>query len=222
MLIHEFNEIAKNAQKKAFITIGIEIQKDEVQTLTQHQEKYKKLRLKCAGKNFENDANLLYCIENSFVTIRHELQMLINIKEDNMDEAWANLVNAQVIYGTVVRNSPIELITANGYLERLASYERLLFPVLYFQSMGGIIKKSTCSICGQNFNKCVHIRGRLYNGELCYREIVEFELEEVSLVETPANKHARALTIQHNGKNVDVMTLREKPQIEKSDNDENT
>lgn len=35
------------------------------------------------------------------------------------------------------------------------------------------------------------------------------ELEEVSFVENPANKHCRVLTIESNGKIIDIMTLRE-------------
>jgi len=138
--------------------------------------------------------------------------MLVNIKEDKMNEAWGNLVNAQVIYGTVVRNYPFENET--GYIERLASYEKLLFPNLFFQSAGGIIKKSHCSICNSKYGKCDHLKGKLYNGELCCRIITEMELEEVSLVENPANKHCRVLTIEQNGKKIDIMTLREGSIIE--------
>ena len=57
----------------------------------------------------ENEANLIYCIDNSLLAIQYELQMLVNIKEDKMNEAWGNLVNAQVVYGTVISNYPFEL-----------------------------------------------------------------------------------------------------------------
>jgi len=138
--------------------------------------------------------------------------MLINIKEDRMDEAWGNLVNAQDIYGTVVRNYLFEFETANGYVERLEAYEKLLFPKMFFASVGGIIKKSNCSICKEPYSKCEHIKGRLYNGELCVREITEMELEEGSLVDVPANKHCRMLTTTYDGKTVDLLTLREEAQ----------
>jgi len=104
-----------------------------------------------------------------------------------MGEAWSNLVNAQVTYGTVVRNYPFEVETANGYVERLEAYEKLLFPKMFFSSVGGIIKQSNCSICKETYSKCSHIKGRLYNGELCVREITEMELEEVSFVDIPAS-----------------------------------
>jgi len=113
--------------------------------------------------------------------------MIVNIKQDKMGEAWSNLVNAQVTYGTVVRNYPFEVETANGYVERLEAYEKLLFPKMFFSSVGGIIKQRNCSICKETYSKCSHIKGRLYNGELCVREITEMELEEVSFVDIPAS-----------------------------------
>lgn len=214
LLIKEFNEVASVAQKKAFITIGIEIQKEEIESLKSYRKDLSDLKKDFVERKLENEANLIYCIDNSLLAIQYELQMLVNIKEDKMNEAWGNLVNAQVVYGTVLRNYPFELENETGYIERLASYEKLLFPNLFFQSAGGIIKKSHCSICNSKYGKCDHLKGKLYNGELCCRVITEMELEEVSLVENPANKHCRVLTIEQNGKKIDIMTLREGSIIE--------
>lgn len=212
LLIKEFNEMAAIAQKKAFITVGIEIQKEEIETIKNYRTELSALKKQFVERKLENEANLIYCIDNSLLAVQYELQMLVNIKEDKMSEAWGNLVNAQTTYGTVVRNYPFEFETANGYIERLEGYEKLLFPKMFFSSVGGIIKQSNCSICKEAYSKCDHIKGRLYNGELCVREITEMELEEVSLVDTPASKHCRTLTIDYGGKNVDLLTLREEAQ----------
>lgn len=217
LLIKEFNEMAAISQKKAFITIGIELQEEEIKTLESYREDLKTLKKGFVDRNLENEANLVYCIENSLLAIQYELQMLVHIKKDKMSEAWGSLVNAQVTYGTVISNYPFELVSENGYMERLMSYEKLLFPNLFFQSAGGIIKKSHCSICKQSLSKCEHIKGKLYMGEICCRIITEMELEEVSFVENPANKHCRILTIEHNGKKIDIMTLREESTIANSD-----
>lgn len=209
LLIKEFNEMAQIAQREAFITVGIEIQKEEIEILTNYRNELKELKKQFVEINLENEANLIYCIDNSLLAVQYELQMLVNIKEDKMREAWGNLVNAQVIYGTVLRNYPFELETTNGYVERLEMYEKLLFPKMFFSSVGGIIKKSNCSICKESYSKCNHIKGRLYNGELCVREISEMEIEEVSIVDVPANKHCITLTTTINNKTVDLITLRE-------------
>lgn len=209
LLIEEFNKMIAVSQKKAFITIGIEIQKEEIEILINYRNELNELKKEFLNRNLENEANLVYCIDNSLLAIQYELQMLVNIKEDKMSEAWENLVNAQVIYGTVVRNFPFGFECEDGYLIRLNDYEKLLFPKLHFQSVGGIIKKSHCSICEQHPSKCNHITGKLYNGELCCRVISEMQVEEISFVENPANKHCRMLTIEQNGKKIDVLTLRE-------------
>ena len=65
--------------------------------------------------------------------------------------------------------------------------------------------------------KCNHIKGKLYGGELCVRVITEMELEEVSLVDVPANKQCRVLTTAYNGKTVDTLTLRE---VEQTNNEQ--
>lgn len=209
LLIKEFNEMASIAQRKTFITVGIEIQKEEIETIKNYRNDLFNLKKQFIERKLENEANLTYCIENSLLTIQYELQMLVNIKEDKMNEAWGDLINAQVIYGTVVRNYPFKFEVENGYVERLDRYEKLLFPKMFFSSVGGIIKKSNCSICKEAYNNCDHIKGRLYYGELCVREIIEMELEEASLVEVPANKHCRMLNTTYNGKTVDLLTLRE-------------
>jgi len=212
LLIKEFNEMAAIAQRKAFITIGIEIQKEEIETIKNYRNELADLKRQFVERKLENEANLIYCIDNSLLAVQYELQMLVNIKEDKMDAAWGNLVTAQITYGTVVRNYPFEIESTNGYAERLETYEKLLFPKMFFSSVGGVIKKSNCSICKEPYSKCDHIKGRLYNGELCVREITEMELEEASLVDVPANKLCRMLTTSYNGKTVDLMTLREEAQ----------
>jgi hypothetical protein len=208
LLINEFNKMASIAQRKAFITVGIEIQKNEIEIIKNYRNDLVELKSKFIEKRLENEANLVYCIEKSLLAVEYELQMLVNIKEDKMSDAWGNLVNAQVIYGTVIRNYPFEIESANGYLKKLYNYEKLLFPKMFFSSVGGIIKKSHCSICNKPYNQCDHIKGKLYNGELCTRVITEMELEEASIVEIPANKHCRILTTSYDGQTVDLLTLR--------------
>lgn len=208
LLIDEFNELIDVSQTKAFITVGIEIQKEEIEVLEQYCKDLTELKEGFVARNLENEANLVYCIIGSIKVIQHELYMLVYIKEDKMAEAWANLVRAQVLIGTVIRNYPFNADHLNGYFERLARYENLLFPKMHFQSTGGIIKKSECSICHQDLNTCDHLKGKLYRGELCCRLIKEIELEEISYVDNPANKLSRIISIQDGGKKWDTLTLR--------------
>jgi len=216
IIIEKFNKVAASAQRKAFITVDIDLQKAEIEALKIYRIELIGQKKKYIKQNLENEANLIYCIENSLLAIEYELQMLINIKEGKMSDAWENLINAQTIYGVVVRNCSFEIIAANEYIERLEGYEKLLFPKMHFASIGGIIKKSHCSICNENYNKCVHVKGKVYNGELCVRVVSELELEEISYVDTPASKHCRAISTEYEGKTVDILTLKEAKTLDKT------
>jgi len=215
LLLTEFNEMARIAQSKSFITIGVELQKDEINTLELYRGDLAELKKQFVERNQEPEANLVYCIDAILRVMQYELEMLVNIKEDKMAEAWGNLANAQTILPTAIRNLPFEEKSLYNYVVKLTNYERLLFPKLYFSSVGGIIKKSECSICHQDPNLCDHLKGKLYMGELCLTLISEMELEEVSFVDNPANKHCRIMTIEHDEKTIDILTLRE---VEKKSN----
>lgn len=211
LLINEFNELIDVAQSKSFITVGIEIQKNEIEVLRRYQENLQELKAGFIARHLENEANLVWCLISSVNIIENELLMLVNIKEDKMAEAWANLVRAQVVIGCVMRNHPFDSSQLEGQVRRLSSYEEILFPKMFFQSVGGIIKKSECSICHKDLDTCDHLKGKLYWGELCYRVITEMDLEEVSLVENPANKLCRIISIEKDGAKWDVLTLRSLP-----------
>lgn len=155
ILIKEFNEIALRAQKKAFITVGCEIQRDEINNLKKYNENLLKLKEDFKKRKLENEANLIYCIENSLLAIEYELQMLVNIKEDKMSEAWGNLVNAQVIYGTVVSNYPFELESGIGYLERLADYENCYSPIYYFIVQEELLRKVIVPFAMKNMDTAI-------------------------------------------------------------------
>jgi hypothetical protein len=210
-LLNEFNKLIKVSQNKAIFARGIEIQKEEMINLNNYLKLLQSKKLKYISEEREQDANFVLYLEMSVKTIHKELSMLINLKEDRMAEAWYDLIEAQILIGSVIRNHPLNGDSLNGYLQRLDIYEKLLFPQMMFSSVGGIVKKSECSICGTDYDDCDHIKGKFYMGEMCCRIISEMELEEVSMVENPANKVCRALTFQDsNGDVIDLMTLRKK------------
>lgn len=65
-------------------------------------------------------------------------------------------------------------------------------------SIGAIIHKATCSICGQNIaseGECEHKRGRHYDGKLCYWIMDDMEPKELSYVIVPSDKYANTIKI---------------------------
>lgn len=58
-------------------------------------------------------------------------------------------------------------------------------------SVGCAVERSVCSICGEELGKCIHEKGKEYNGELCYA-ILEHAVDayEFSFVAVPAQREA--------------------------------
>ena len=65
-------------------------------------------------------------------------------------------------------------------------------------SIGAVIHKATCSICGQNIaaeGECEHQRGRKYDDKLCYWIMEEMEPKELSYVIVPSDRYANTIKI---------------------------
>ena len=58
-------------------------------------------------------------------------------------------------------------------------------------SVAYVARERHCSICGQDPDCCAHIRGRVYDGELCVSIVTRADLLEVSLVSRPVDPDAR-------------------------------
>lgn len=209
-LIEEFNRVISNSENIAIFTRDIDLQKKEEKTLNAFIQKAKNIRKTNIKSYSEAELNLILCLIMSTEALLNEISMLINLKEGNMDAAWNHLIYAQNKTSIVACNHPLNNENnLKGYLARLDAYEKVIFPKMMFASTGSIILETKCSICKDDYEECDHMKGKMYNGVLCLREIHKFELEEVSIVDKPANKLCRITTIQRNGKNVDVLTLKE-------------
>lgn len=209
-LIEEFNRVISKSENIAIFTRDIDLQKEEKETLKAFIQKTEIIR-KSKIKSFsEPELNLILCMIFSAEALLNEISMLINLKEGNMNVAWNHLIYAQNKTSIVACNHPLNNENnLKGYLARLDTYEKVIFPKMMFASTGGIIRETKCSICKDDYEECDHMKGKMYNGVLCVREIHKIELEEVSIVDKPANKLCIITHIQKNGKDVDVFTLNE-------------
>jgi hypothetical protein len=132
----------------------------------------------------------------------------VSEKDDQAGEAWAHLIDAQDQTRAAIRAHDLAA-PLMGYASRLELLEGLLFPPQVFMSPGVVIKSSKCSICDEPYEDCEHIKGNVYMGRFCARMITEVaEFTEVSVVEDPADKRARALVIGDGTTERDYMTWR--------------
>ena len=68
-----------------------------------------------------------------------------------------------------------------------------LYPYKIFASPEMLHKKVVCSVCGKTmipFSDCLHIAGKVYDGEMCYGIVEELDFISVSLVTKPNQKYS--------------------------------
>lgn len=210
LFINEYNAVLQKAQSIAIFVRGVEIQEKQIDILSEFIGEIHRQKGYAIGELNEKKANLILCFELCATAVRNELAMLVSLKKDEPDFAWQSLIDAQHQISLVMRNHPFDGGYLNGYAYRLHMYEKSLFPQMYFASRGCTVSNSECSICGEGIEDCDHIKGYAYMGEICCEIINEIKsLDEISLVENPADKSCRILSFEENGKSIDVFTHRE-------------
>jgi hypothetical protein len=134
--------------------------------------------------------------EEFLVALRDEMQMWLHLDERRYHAAWDSLVEAQEAAHRAARWLP-DFEPAQRLEEHLAEVERIVFPKQHYFSPSMIVDESSveCSICHTRGGECDHIAGDIYDGEAAHRIIHNIvAAREVSMVESPASKRARAIS----------------------------
>lgn len=143
----------------------------------------------------EDGANLFLAYECAIGAVRSELLMLILLKRDMPNEAWDQLVAAQMGCMDASR-AHSGFAHCQKRLEDLNQYEELLFPPQAFMSAGFISDSLDCSICDSPYSKCQHLRGKPYMGRFCEINHRNPRGDHAALVDSPADKRCRVTSVQ--------------------------
>lgn len=141
----------------------------------------------------EEAANAIWCYEQIFRIQKMYVDMFLMLKNENYFEAWKMLETVDIELSSLRENFDFSDGKFNlSYIQfQIREYEKI-FPYDYFMSRESIIKKEECNIC-KNIaslrNKCSHTVGKVYMGELCVRNIIEFEIIAMALVKKPFDKY---------------------------------
>lgn len=105
----------------------------------------------------------------------------------NFSESWSTLQNIFDLIRLIKRFSTIDISAIEQQLYALET----LYPYNIFFSMGAVVERFECSICGRDIDsfKCTHRRGELYRGQMAIaiaRNIVQ--LDHLAMVEQPVDK----------------------------------
>lgn len=209
----EFEALAHEAQVHAFGARALELQVAVREKVEAFANLLLERKAEAVSRGDEQVANQLLLLGTLTDVVYRELSMWINLKADCGEAAWANLVDAQRSCESAIRlkrrlfgSESVQQL--ENLLARYDAIERCVFPPQLFCSPGGIAKRTTCSICGIDYDACEHVVGRAYMGTFCARIIEQFEVHEISVVSEPASKHCRATHFTDGGLSRNRMTWR--------------
>lgn len=206
----EFLDTVTDCERFLYAARAREFQVEAIQRLEALKTKASALKAEMVAVEDEDSANQLLSFEEMIQALIYELKMWVAFKDDDPHTAWDALIEAQSAARTAMQAHDIAS-HLDAYIERLYALEHLLFPPQTFVSIGTIVKRSTCSICGREYGECDHIKGRVYMGQQCIEVIEEVEKLETSIVSDPANKHCRMIAISNGNITRDLMTWRPMP-----------
>ncbi len=195
--VHErFTAVAQEMQTLAFIPRDTELQEASLEDARQLIAFLEEEKARAIEDSDERWANELLLMELAATVVTEQLQMCLALKGGAAEAAWDHLVSAQSACEAAMKvRRQVESGPDPAAFEALLAYllllESTIFPPQSFMSFGGTAGERECSICGQEYDDCEHIKGRAYMGRICATILRNITVEEVSLVERPANKRAR-------------------------------
>mgnify|MGYP001576091034 CR=1 FL=1 len=209
--LERFEDIAGEVQTFTFLPRATELQAAACTRIQQFLEVLAENKTSCILRGDEECANTILAMELSLRTVLHEIQMWIDLKHDAPEAAWDHLVSAQyACEGAIAvrRQMGTDSAGPENLLNKLLIIERFVFPPQVFNSVGGTARRRDCSICGDSYDDCGHIKGRAYMGTICHTIVCEMDLQEVSIVTDPADKRCRITHFSDQGKMRNKMTWR--------------
>ena len=203
-LIHLFNETIQSCEPYLFITRDSDLQKETIISLSNLRKKVLAIKDKAIKNKNECFANILFGYECVIQSMTSELQMWLNLKINEPDKAWDDLILAQKSNIAAIRSDD-----GFGHLvqrsKKLEMIENIIFPPQLFLSIGLIVENQKCSICHKEYEDCEHIKGKPYMGEICRFVIEKAEINHIAIVKNPSDKQHCRLT-KYDARN--IMTLK--------------
>ena len=109
------------------------------------------------------------------------------IASSQFSESWRTLQNAFDAIRLIKRFSNIDVSTIEDHLCDLET----LYPYKIFASMGAVVDRFECSICGEDIDSflCTHRRAELYRGHMAFGIAKNIaDVDHIAFVEHPVDK----------------------------------
>ncbi|MDL5166678.1 SecC motif-containing protein [Proteus faecis] len=147
-------------------------------------------------ENNENNSNKLYLIKTIIDSHMLYCDVFELLTEKKYYEAWCKLERIEINLISIKNN--IEYLDTHHdyglqFLTNMVRNWQMLYPYKIFLSSREIIHELQCSICHTQrsfLDNCIHEKGKLYNGQVCYDEVTKFEIITFDIVSTPVHKYS--------------------------------
>lgn len=194
-VVDHFNKGLRDTENLLCLTRSSRLQHEQCLALDLLLHNATRFKQQAAGRQDNDIANFFLGFECAIGAARSHLLMWILLKRDKPNEAWERLVAAQMGCLDATRAHRTFAHCAQR-LKELEQLEEQIFPPQAFMSAGFVSDRLDCSICGGRYSKCEHLRGKPYMGEFC--EIVHWNPrgDHVALVDAPADKRCRVVSVK--------------------------
>lgn len=147
----------------------------------------------------EDVSNFLWQLKTILEIKDRYIKTFFLLRDKKHYDAWVLLERVEIDISFLEKNVDEDFIKKYKlyfYKEIIESWQSL-FPYKIFFSMGFTVKRYICSICAHVIrprSRCIHEKGKVYNGELCFH-IGDgiHDIKEISIVNNPMQKSCIAL-----------------------------
>lgn len=163
--------------------------------LAKLRETISSLKKKYVNQQNETNANLMWCLDGAVAVLSKYFEAFSLIKAGKFYDGWCALESGEIALIGVKKHLDSKLFNKLRLDEISTKIEQWqsLFPYKVFFSPEFVAKEKKCSICGKPMgirDRCEHIVGELYGGEICHRVVTKVEFVGLGLVENPVQKYS--------------------------------
>lgn len=160
----------------------------------QIKENLSKLKRETVQNNNQDKSKEIWSLEQILTTQDHYINAFNSFKSERYYEGWCSLEKAEIGYGFIHNHfkdndNEYWLKFINKHIKQFQS----LFPYEIFMSPEFLVKESKCNICDQVIklrNPCEHIKGEIYDGKMCVRQLTNVKCVGMSAVTSPVQKYS--------------------------------
>lgn len=153
------------------------------------------VKVDAVSNNDHDKAKYVWCLETILSVQKKYIDSFFKMKNGKFYEAWCLLERVEINLNSLHKHY---LPKDNDrykiqFIEKHSKQFQELFPYKLFVSPAILYLEKRCSICKRQIsirNPCGHIKGEIYNGEMCLHEITQAELLELSIVDNPVQKYS--------------------------------